>query len=115
MPEKVEFSSEDVAMGPPGFVSPLSVCFSSDGKMVSYLFPDQKGSRQVFAVDTDDASFESFQLIQNDDSNKELSLQEQLRRERMRLFYQWNINLRMERNWIQPYHDSFERQYFSVQ
>ncbi len=63
---------------------------------MSYLFPDQRGSRQVFAVDTNDATFESIQLIQNDESNKELSLQEQLRRERMRLFtngistYEWS-------------------------
>lgn len=56
--------------------------------MLTYLFPDEKGSRQVFAVDLQKDTKEPYQLIQNRDSNQELSLQEQLRRERMRLFTQ---------------------------
>lgn len=63
------------------------------GELLTYLFPDQNGARQVFAVDLNKISV-PFQLMQND-VNKTLSLQEQLRRERMRLFtsgistYEW--------------------------
>jgi hypothetical protein len=60
--------------------------FVFTGNLLTYLFPDQTGSRQVFAVDLN-KSFTPFQLMQSD-VNKTLSLQEQLRRERMRLFTQ---------------------------
>lgn len=93
----VTFESEDVAMGPPGFVSPLSVSFSPNGSLLTYLYPDETGSRKVFGIDLANSKT-PHQLINNADSSKALSLQEQLRRERMRLFtqgistYEWCVS-----------------------
>ena len=65
---------------------------------MTYLFPDGSGMRQVYAIDTTDASLEPFKFLDLSvmlQSQKTISLQEQLRRERMRLFttgvtsYEW--------------------------
>jgi hypothetical protein len=41
-----EFRSEHVAAGCPGYTAPLSVDFSPSGKLLTYLYPDETGSRQ---------------------------------------------------------------------
>ena len=66
------------------------------GKQLTYLYPDATGPRKVFAVDlTQPVSDGSYKLFDTAASGG-LSLQEQLRRERMRLFtqgiasYEWS-------------------------
>lgn len=94
-------TNDDVSRGPPGNISPLAVKFSGDGKL-TYLFPDKANVRQIFSIDitnnTDSITLsESYQLLDLSDalSSTTISLQEQLRRERMRLFttgvttYEW--------------------------
>lgn len=112
------FKSEDIATGAPGYIAPLSVDFSPDGKfccrsidlivvdiysflyesgkLLTYLYPDASGPRKVFAMDlAEPVSDGSYKLFDTAASGG-LSLQEQLRRERMRLFtqgiasYEWN-------------------------
>lgn len=145
-------SSEDIASGAPGYIAPLNVAFSPDGRdstnhdalpnsvaffittkkhcdyfhfyylnifllliagsKLTYLFPDERGVRKVVAVELppdsfatgggagmssdsadgcDMAPFKLFDLS----AEGTMSLQEQLRRERMRLFttgissYEW--------------------------
>ena len=66
------------------------------GKLLTFLYPDAKGPRKVFAVDltlpTNNGMFKLFDTA----ATGGLSLQEQLRRERMRLFtlgiatYEWS-------------------------
>ena len=94
------FTEDVVAQGPVGIISPIDVQFvetTGAKSLVTYLYPDATGARQLYAVDTAvDSDFEPFLLL---DSTKgsaaELSLVEQLQRERMRLFgtglasYQW--------------------------
>ncbi|KAJ1379754.1 hypothetical protein B484DRAFT_412276, partial [Ochromonadaceae sp. CCMP2298] len=46
-----KFSSEDISSGAPGYMPPLSVEFSPDGELLTYLYPDETGKRKVFAVD----------------------------------------------------------------
>lgn len=91
-----EFQSEDVASGMPGYIVPLSVCFSPNGKQLTYLFPDQTGKRTIFALELSDTSATPSKLFDTSSQGKEsLTLEEQLRRERMRLFtegissYEW--------------------------
>lgn len=69
---------------------------TTTGKLLTYLYPDAKGPRKVFAVDLtqplDEGSYKLFDTA----ASGGLSLQEQLRRERMRLFtqgiasYEWS-------------------------
>lgn len=116
-----KISIEDIASGAPGYISPLSVSFSPNGKVfcfvvllfllyvlikitpgkqLTYLFPDQTGKRQLFCIDVDKISWDSsrlpiYKLMDASKSDDKLSLEEQLRRERMRLFtegissYEW--------------------------
>lgn len=100
-------SSEDVAKGLSLTVA-TSPLFSPDGKTLTFLYPDSTGKRQLFAIDlsTDLSNkeantIEPYQVIDLASvmSNLgELSLEEQLRRERMRLFasgivsYEWIHN-----------------------
>lgn len=64
------------------------------------MFPDSTGKRQLFCIDVDKISWEtgnisSYKLIDSSNSDEKLSLEEELRRERMRLFtegissYEW--------------------------
>jgi len=88
----MSLSAQDIAQGPVGFTQPLSVQFSPDGSLVSYLYPDSQGNRQVFACRVDSATYSStpFELV---DTNRmsgtgngvSMSLQEVLRMERQRL------------------------------
>ncbi len=65
------------------------------GKLLTFLYPDTDG-RKVFAVDLDQALGEGHFKLFDAADNTGLSLQEQLRRERMRLFvsgiaaYEWS-------------------------
>lgn len=97
-------TSEDVAKGWPLTVA-SSPSFSPDAKTLTFLYPDSTGKRQLFAVDLsklsdlpDNATVEPYQVIDLTavmSGSGELSLEEQLRRERMRLFasgvvsYEW--------------------------
>lgn len=92
------FTEEAVAQGPVGIISPINVQFAeTDRKLVTFLYPDASGARQLYAIDTAaDSDFEPFLLLDSTKgSSAELSLVEQLQRERMRLFggglasYQW--------------------------
>ena len=108
----VTLSSDDVARSPPciGGV-PLSIKFSPDGSLLTYLFPDANGVRQVYAVQLTDITT-SGDDVQTSSSSRYHpyrlfdasattfgsgtdSLAEQLRKERMRLFvsgvssYEW--------------------------
>ncbi len=67
---------------------------------MTYLFPDQTGKRQLFCIDVDNISWEPsrlqiYKLMDASKTDDKLSLEEQLRRERMRLFtegissYEW--------------------------
>lgn len=94
-------SFENAALGPIGFGQPLSVQFSPDGDMITYLYPDSQGNRQVFAypisLDSSSSSLSSSgddlsprelvdtKKLGEGSKNASLSLQEQLRMERQRL------------------------------
>jgi dipeptidyl-peptidase-4 len=78
------------------FITCLTTSLTLSGKLLTYLFPDNGGPRRVFALDLDQpvegGSYKLFDTAASGD----LSLQEQLRRERMRLFtsgiasYEWS-------------------------
>eukprot|EP00596_Hydrurales_sp_CCMP1899_P005448 CAMPEP_0119040628 /NCGR_PEP_ID=MMETSP1177-20130426/10632_1 /TAXON_ID=2985 /ORGANISM="Ochromonas sp, Strain CCMP1899" /LENGTH=416 /DNA_ID=CAMNT_0007005893 /DNA_START=57 /DNA_END=1304 /DNA_ORIENTATION=+ len=94
-----QLSSEDVAKGPLLMNIPMSVKFSPDGKILTYLLPDRTGIRQVMAVDLSNLALasgdvypalnEPYKLFDPIDvmaNNTNVSLEEQLRNERKRLF-----------------------------
>ena len=95
----VILSSDDVAKTPPGVSQvPLSVKFSPDGTLLTYLFPNHHGVRQVYAVDLTkkQGEYEPYKLFDATTAGSGTdSLAEQLRKERMRLFvngvsqYEW--------------------------
>ena len=95
----VILSSDDVAKTPPGVSQvPLSVKFSPDGSLLTYLFPNHQGIRQVYAVDLtkNEDEYEPYKLFDATTAGSGTdSLAEQLRKERMRLFvngvsqYEW--------------------------
>lgn len=65
------------------------------GDLVTFLYPDETGKRQLFAANMEklwtsdiDQSIQILLNTANTNSNEKLSLEEQLRRERMRLFVQ---------------------------
>ena len=104
-------TSDDVARSPPGVGGvPLSIKFSPDGSLLTYLFPDINGVRQVYAVDLIDTTtpgrgietssssrYKPYKLFDASATTfgSTDSLAEQLRKERMRLFvsgvscYEW--------------------------
>ena len=96
-------SSDDVCRSPPCTSTPLSVKFSPDGSLLTYLFPDASGVRNVFAVDLTSTpsgtpSYRPYKLFDASATaagSGTDSLAEQLRKERMRLFvsgvaaYEW--------------------------
>jgi dipeptidyl-peptidase 4 len=98
-------SSEDVARGVPGEIVPSCVQFSPDGAILTFLFPDALGVRQLFYIDTRvlkaGGETEMKQLIDFSQGEEKLSLAEELRRERMRVFssglvtYEWSTNGRL--------------------
>lgn len=85
-----KLSSRD---SPPALTSPFLINFSKNGSYLTYLYPDSTGNRQVYSINLS-KSYDSLKAFDADASN-ELSLEEQLRRERMRLFargvtsYEW--------------------------
>ena len=100
-------NNEDVALGPPANVNPLAIKFGKDQRLVTFLYPNASGTRQIFAIKIDALKISEAEYhhqiskpVQLVDLSKifaesSLSLQEQLRRERMRLFtagitsYEW--------------------------
>lgn len=95
-------TSEDVAKGTPAMVQPLEVTFSPDGSCIYFLYPsDSKGTRQLHFIDLKSVEPKVELLVDIGSAQRSLqslTLQEQLRRERMRLFtsgvtsYQWDIS-----------------------
>ena len=90
-------SAERIASAPPGSLVPLSLQFSPDGRLLTYLFPDEKSnSRQLYSVDCSSEALEANKMIDMSAQAATLSPEEALRRERMRLFadgivsYEWN-------------------------
>ena len=89
-------SSENIARPPPGSLLPLSLQFSPDEKLLTYLFRDESGnSRQLYSVDCSSPSYEKEKMLDVSKETSKLSHEEALRRERMRLFadgvvsYEW--------------------------
>ena len=95
--------SDDVCKSPPCNSSPLSIKYSPDGSLITYLFPDASGVRNVFAVDLTAPAgaplYEPYKLFDASETaagSGTDSLAEQLRKERMRLFvsgvssYEWS-------------------------
>ena len=89
-------TSEDIT-GPVANLEPLNVQFNSEGSLCTFLYPDKKsGARQVQAC-SPSSGFEVSKLIDTSFMNKTLELEEQLRRERMRMFvtgvstYEWCV------------------------
>eukprot|EP01041_Mallomonas_annulata_P003320 gene3319-6572_t len=86
-------TSKDVASAPPALTAPIGVSFSPNGSHLTYLYPDTTGSRQVYTINVSKSGESSKAFDAN--ASGELSLEEQLRRERMRLFalgvtsYEW--------------------------
>jgi WD40 repeat protein len=76
-------TSEDVAYGPPANLLPSSLSLSPDGETITLLFPDHTGGRQIYQYLP---SVNQFKLFVTISSSGELSHEEKLRRERMRLF-----------------------------
>jgi hypothetical protein len=108
MSKSAEIESGDIALGPLCNVSPIKVAFSSLNKdLVTWLYPDKNGTRQVHkatlprpVTSQQEGISRSYmeQLLPDASGTAEkLSLAEQLRRERMRMFvngvahYQWSI------------------------
>eukprot|EP00981_Chlorochromonas_danica_P013787 scaffold6852_cov215-Ochromonas_danica.AAC.24 len=101
--------TNDIVRGYPGCISPLNVVYSPDGKQLNYLYPDAHGVRRIFTVDVVNAGNSSCrprELFDNKDITcstlRSLTLEEQLRRERMRLFtdgisfFEWASSLTSE-------------------
>ena len=98
--------SEDVARGPIASVVPLEPKFSPNGSKLTYLYPDSTGARQVYSLDLfpdelreqEGEMYSSTLMFDASNGSEELSAQEKLRRERMRLFtsgvtsYQWDYS-----------------------
>ena len=90
-------SLESIARQAPGTLVPLSLEFSPDGNLLTYLFPDENSnSRRLYYVDCTSNSFEAKKMLDMSASASVLSHEEALRRERMRLFaegivsYEWS-------------------------
>ena len=85
-------SSEDIARGLIASLVPLNINFNSDGSLLTFLYPDSQGNRQVHSA-SPSTGFQVSQLFNM--SSQRLSLEEKLRRERMRMFvngvatYEW--------------------------
>jgi WD40 repeat protein len=76
-------TSEDVAYGPPANLSPSSLALSPNGEIMTLLFPDHTGGRQLYQYLPSENQFKLFVTVS---VSGELSHEEKLRRERMRLF-----------------------------
>jgi len=92
-------SAKSIASAAPGSIMPLSLQYSPDGQLLTYLFPDEtSNSRQLYSVDCGKQAgpFVAQKMIDMSASQTKLSDEEKLRRERMRLFaegivsYEWN-------------------------
>jgi dipeptidyl-peptidase-4 len=99
MSEVVTLTTEDVARGIQASVAPMSVTFREEDWKVTYLFPDDNNVRQLFSIDLKPVPLaEHHQYLDLTEAlnTGEVSLEEQLRRERMRLFangiitYEWS-------------------------
>ena len=103
--------SEQIATPPPGSIFPLSLKFSPDGQLLTYLYPENgSGSRQVFYVDCNDETLQPHKYSAVASSTSmDVSPEEQARRERMRLFtggmisYQWIGDTCSDQKMIVPF------------
>lgn len=82
----MKLTSTDVAFGAPGSVSPTCVDFSPAG-LLTCLLPAENGLRQVHKVTVDESGCQVSELV-SVNAKGELTLEEQLRLERMRKFSQ---------------------------
>lgn len=82
-----ELAIQDVVHQPlPGFAFPASIAFSPDDKLVTFLWSEERTlSRQLFAFDVETKKISLMVKPIGNDSEKGLSLEEQMRRERLRL------------------------------
>lgn len=79
-------TSEDVAYGPPANTLPSCLSLSPINNNLMLLYPDPRtGQRQLYQYHP---NIQEFKLFVNIDMTGELSQEEKLRRERMRLFTQ---------------------------
>lgn len=88
-------TSADVASGVRCSIAPSFVQFSSDADVLTYLYPDSSGIRNIIKVPLKGSNWESSKLFDANTTEINESEEETLRRERMRLFsrgvtsYQW--------------------------
>jgi dipeptidyl-peptidase 4 len=93
-------SSEDVGRGPVANITPLNPQFNADGSLLTFLYPDNTGARQVHGCTPAElqsgGDCKPVKLFDAMDMGL-LSHEEQLRRERMRMFvagvtsYEWYV------------------------
>ncbi|KAL0479736.1 dipeptidyl aminopeptidase [Acrasis kona] len=77
---------EDVVSRPPGWSFPDSIQFSPDNKRVSYLMSEDRSlTRQLYSFEVETGSSALLIKQSGNDSEEGLSLEEQLRRERLRV------------------------------
>ncbi len=83
------FPIEEIAkFPPPGMAMPVSYAFSPDDKLVTYLHgPDQSPVRQLYALDVESGETRVV-LSSLEGQDEELSIEEALRRQRLRLLGQ---------------------------
>ena len=81
----LRFPIEEIAkFPPPGMATPVSYAFSPDDKLVTYLFgPDQSPVRQLYALDVETGERRVI-LSSLEGESEELSIEEALRRQRLR-------------------------------
>jgi dipeptidyl-peptidase-4 len=113
MSEKL-LTNEDVAKGCPGLFFPTLAYYSPHGNLLSFLYPDSTGKRQLYGVSLSNLSnnqtiIRPYKLIDLTASMSEkLSLEEQLRRERMRMFssgissYEWSKSIDIQSGVVIP-------------
>ncbi len=113
MATSILITNEDVARGAISGATPLCVTFSEDGKRLYYSYPDKDNVRQLNMVsldmdlESDLESAENPDLVSNRASSRlspmqvtsseegSLSLEEKLRRERMRLFVRGIVSFQL--------------------
>ena len=96
-PDTPDIPIEEVAkFPPPGMAIPVSFAFSPDGRALTYLYgPDQSPVRSLYAMDVESGEKRVIQASVDPES-AELSLEEQLLRQRQRQMgqgitrYSWN-------------------------
>lgn len=78
MESNLDLSSEDVAKGPPALVSPTSFHFPKHSNVVTYLYPDKMGIKQIYAAPLTSPYEPSILIDTSVSSTGDLSLTEQV-------------------------------------